>query len=251
MLATTSLDDLLALGEGVDVEFKRAAGRCGKGAVPGSVWESIAAMANTRGGRVVPGVSERDGQFSVTGLGEPQRVRGELWAALNNPSKMRVRSNSDGSRGNFDSSSGNFDRCSGNFDLSSSSTPTAGSEGGSGKSSGSNSYPSSGNSYPSSGNSYPSSDNPHLRPGPEAIQASAKHNWQTHEQQQAAVLWLCRSDWKTLDELAEALGRKKRTIQRHYVRPLLKSGRLETRHARNHPKQAYRATPGEHDDDAE
>ncbi|QTD95544.1 putative DNA binding domain-containing protein (plasmid) [Burkholderia anthina] len=57
-MTTYTTEDLLALGESVDVEFKRAAGRDGKGEVPKEFWPTYSAMANTEGGEILLGVEE-------------------------------------------------------------------------------------------------------------------------------------------------------------------------------------------------
>ncbi|WP_244122368.1 AlbA family DNA-binding domain-containing protein [Burkholderia latens] len=58
-VTTYTTEDLLALGESVDVEFKRAAGRDGKGEVPKEFWPTYSAMANTEGGgEILLGVEE-------------------------------------------------------------------------------------------------------------------------------------------------------------------------------------------------
>lgn len=44
---------LQSTAEGIDTEFKSA-----RGGVPGSFWESYAAMANTQGGTIVLGVAD-------------------------------------------------------------------------------------------------------------------------------------------------------------------------------------------------
>lgn len=54
-------------GETDDWEFKSAAG-----GLPSSFWDTYSAMANTDGGVIVLGVSERDGNFRVDGLGARQ-----------------------------------------------------------------------------------------------------------------------------------------------------------------------------------
>ena len=63
----------LALGEDEDWEFKSA-----RGGVPGSLWETVSAMANTRGGVVVLGVVQRDERFEIQGLPSPARARQQV-----------------------------------------------------------------------------------------------------------------------------------------------------------------------------
>ncbi len=80
-----TIADLLARREGVDFEAKAAQGRDGRGEVPGSVWESYAAMANSQGGDLVLGVREHpDGSVDVLGLAEPERVVKTFWDNVHN-----------------------------------------------------------------------------------------------------------------------------------------------------------------------
>jgi predicted HTH transcriptional regulator len=84
-----TLSALESLREGVDVEVKAGQGRDGTGAVPDDLWRSYAAMANTRGGRIVLGVREKPGRpMEVVGLANPERVLRDLWATVNNPTKV-------------------------------------------------------------------------------------------------------------------------------------------------------------------
>jgi ATP-dependent DNA helicase RecG len=85
-----TIEDILAAaeaGEGVDWEFKSA-----RGGVPGSLWETYSAMANTEGGVIVLGVREEDPGFRLDGLTPDQadRHRRDIWAALNNRGKVSV-----------------------------------------------------------------------------------------------------------------------------------------------------------------
>lgn len=79
---TQNLLDALAAGEAADWEFKSA-----RGGIPGSLWETYGAMANTVGGVIVLGV-EDDGR--VTGLPDAGKARKEAWDNLNNRNKVSV-----------------------------------------------------------------------------------------------------------------------------------------------------------------
>lgn len=59
---------------------------------------------------------------------------------------------------------------------------------------------------------------------------------------EAAILDICRDDWRTLRELAHLLNREADSLRNHYINPMLRSGRLEQRvpGKPNHPNQAYR-----------
>ncbi len=75
------------VGETTDWEFKSA-----KGGFPGSFWETYSAMANSEGGVVVLGVSERDGTASLEGLSKEQiaRYQKTLWDGLNNRGQVSI-----------------------------------------------------------------------------------------------------------------------------------------------------------------
>lgn len=71
--------DLEALREGAEVEFKRAAGRDGRGRLPEDFWETYSAFANTAAGTVVLGVRETAAGFAVEGVADAAKVRRELF----------------------------------------------------------------------------------------------------------------------------------------------------------------------------
>ncbi|TXH72898.1 MAG: transcriptional regulator [Thiothrix sp.] len=57
------------------------------------------------------------------------------------------------------------------------------------------------------------------------------------------ILELCKTDWRTISELANLLNRKPDSLRNHYINPLLKAGKLQalTPDKRNNPKQAYKS----------
>ena len=70
-------------GEDKDWEFKSA-----KGGLPGSMWETYSAMANTDGSVIVLGVKEDDGDFEVHGLDDPTKTEKDFWTTINNRGKV-------------------------------------------------------------------------------------------------------------------------------------------------------------------
>lgn len=83
-----TLDDLHLLAETAELECKLAHGQDGKGEVPRDFWLSYSAMANAHGGVVLLGVREKNGVFSIAGIENPAKVRGDLFNTLNNRSKV-------------------------------------------------------------------------------------------------------------------------------------------------------------------
>jgi ATP-dependent DNA helicase RecG len=73
------------VGETSDWEFKSAAG-----GLPGSLWETYSAMANTEGGTIVLGVREKDGRTTLDGITPEQAERyvRDIWSTLNNRTKV-------------------------------------------------------------------------------------------------------------------------------------------------------------------
>lgn len=73
------------IGETTDWEFKSA-----KGGLPGSLWETTSAMANTEGGTVVLGVREDGDQVRFDGLNGEQiaKYRKLLWDNLHDRGKV-------------------------------------------------------------------------------------------------------------------------------------------------------------------
>jgi predicted HTH transcriptional regulator len=89
MLEISSLEDIAAMRESVDVECKLAVGRDGKGALPNDIWETYSAFANTAGGDIFLGVREKKGNtFEFQGIENTTKVLDEFWNGLNNPQKV-------------------------------------------------------------------------------------------------------------------------------------------------------------------
>ena len=86
-----TLEHLATLAESVDVEYKAAQGREGKGELPEDFWKSYSAMANGDGGVIWLGIQEKPhGVFRVAGLTDVERVRKALWDNLHNLKQISV-----------------------------------------------------------------------------------------------------------------------------------------------------------------
>jgi ATP-dependent DNA helicase RecG len=75
----------LDLGESYDLEFKAAEDN-----FPNDAWKTISAFANTDGGYLILGVSEKRGHFSITGISNPERQCKDFWDNHNNPQKINI-----------------------------------------------------------------------------------------------------------------------------------------------------------------
>lgn len=77
--------EAISVGEDTDWEFKSA-----KGGLPGSLWETYSAMANTDGGLIVLGVKQKADLFEVQGLADPAQMQTGFWSAVNNREKVNA-----------------------------------------------------------------------------------------------------------------------------------------------------------------
>jgi len=88
MIIVTSKEDILALKESFEVEFKKATGKDGKGKLPNDLLETYSAMANTNGGNIFLGIEEKGESIEIIGIKNPDSVIKELFDILNNPQKI-------------------------------------------------------------------------------------------------------------------------------------------------------------------
>lgn len=81
------LSELDKFKEGNRLEAKLA-----QGGLPGSVWETVSAFANTSGGRIVLGVKEsHDGSFELVGLKDARKMLDDFWNAALSKDKLSAR----------------------------------------------------------------------------------------------------------------------------------------------------------------
>lgn len=80
-----NLFDELTLYEGVDLEYKSA-----RGGLPRGLWETYSAFANTHGGTLWLGVSQRGDELDVHGVPDAERLLGDFWNTVNNRGKVSV-----------------------------------------------------------------------------------------------------------------------------------------------------------------
>ena len=79
------LFEQLAYFEGADVEYKSA-----RGGLPGSLWETYSAFANSGGGTLWLGVAQKGDQLDIHGVENAQKILGDLWDLVNNPNKVNL-----------------------------------------------------------------------------------------------------------------------------------------------------------------
>ena len=85
------LKENLLKGERVTLECKKA-----QSSVPGSVWETYSALANTNGGMILLGVHEELAEkdiakrFTITGVDDAEKIRKDFWNIVNNTEKVNV-----------------------------------------------------------------------------------------------------------------------------------------------------------------
>lgn len=92
-MSTNSIDiyDILdkqeLLNESFELEFKSA-----KGGLPGSLWETYSAFANSEGGSIVLGAVEKDDTIVFDGLTrlQLQKYQDDFWNLINNKSKVSI-----------------------------------------------------------------------------------------------------------------------------------------------------------------
>ena len=85
------IKNILSKGERVTFECKKAT-KC----VPGSLWDTYSAFANTYGGTILLGVVEymdehdKDKRFEIVGVEDADKIRKDLWNIVNSKEKVNV-----------------------------------------------------------------------------------------------------------------------------------------------------------------
>ena len=88
MIEIATIQDILALKEDYDIEFKKSLGKNGKGKLSHDFFETYSAMANSYGGTVFLGIEEIDKGVKPSGIKESESIKKELFDILNNKQKI-------------------------------------------------------------------------------------------------------------------------------------------------------------------
>ncbi|WP_261642532.1 RNA-binding domain-containing protein [Erwinia mallotivora] len=80
--------DIQTLVESEEIEFKLAAGKDGKGALPKDFWPTYSAMSNSHGGSVILGVKELSGKFIAVGINDQEKIKSDLFNQLNDRDRV-------------------------------------------------------------------------------------------------------------------------------------------------------------------
>ncbi|WP_241569514.1 RNA-binding domain-containing protein [Rosenbergiella collisarenosi] len=78
-------DEFQGLKESSEVECKKATKQ-----LPKSFWETYSSFANSNGGVVYFGISEDNGEFTISGVENTENILQDMWNCLNNPSKVNL-----------------------------------------------------------------------------------------------------------------------------------------------------------------
>ncbi len=85
MSGQLNLFEDLTFFEGADIEYKAA-----RGGLPRDLWETYSAFANTDGGTIWLGITQRAGALDLHGVPEPEKMLSDFWNTVNNPSKVSI-----------------------------------------------------------------------------------------------------------------------------------------------------------------
>ncbi len=77
------LHQSLNIGENKNIEFKSAAG-----GLPKDIWPTLSAFANTDGGYIFLGVSEKNCKIAISGVQNPEQQLKYFWDSHNNTQKL-------------------------------------------------------------------------------------------------------------------------------------------------------------------
>lgn len=80
-----NLFDDLSFYEGPDVEYK-----AGKGGLPSDLWETYSAFANSQGGVIWLGISQKSGRLDIHGVPNPEKLVSDFWNTINNRGKVNT-----------------------------------------------------------------------------------------------------------------------------------------------------------------
>jgi len=84
-----TIEDLEALRETAEIEFKKAAGQDGNGELPKEFWPTYSAMANTEGGDIYLGIEELPGnRLRAVSVPSWERVRQQIFELASNKQKV-------------------------------------------------------------------------------------------------------------------------------------------------------------------
>ena len=88
-MTASDIKDLMLYGEGINVEYKEAAGD-----LPKSVWETYSSFANTIGGTIFLGIKEHRGKpveerYEVKGVSDAEKLIKSFWDTVNSDKVSR------------------------------------------------------------------------------------------------------------------------------------------------------------------
>jgi len=74
-----------------DIEWDNFEVKTAQTDIPKAVWETVSAFANTSGGWVVFGVSQKKKVFEIVGVEDPEKIENDMLTTLRSKTKFNVK----------------------------------------------------------------------------------------------------------------------------------------------------------------